>query len=94
MLSRNLSVFQKAKYLFKKHPQFFLVVFMGGEFDSEAIDQFEFRSTWGKKGSNVSHRRLAEEAAVFAIELRSTFVADLKSRTGGIKTTVQHQAPR
>ena len=40
------------------------------------------------------HRRLAEEAAVFAIELRSAFVADLKSRTGGIKTIVQHQAPR
>jgi hypothetical protein len=39
--------------------------------DSEITDQFEFRSTWGKKRSNVSHRGLAEEAAVFAIELRS-----------------------
>ena len=28
----RLLVFQKAKYLFKKRPQFFLVVFIGGEF--------------------------------------------------------------
>ena len=28
----RLSVFQKTKYLFKKRPQFFLVVFIGGEF--------------------------------------------------------------
>jgi hypothetical protein len=59
----------------------------------EATDQFEFRSTRRKKRSNVSHRRLTEEAAVFSIELRSAFVADLKSGTGRIKTMVQHQAP-
>jgi hypothetical protein len=34
------------------------------------------------------------KAAVFAIELGSAFVADLKSCSGRIKTTVQHQAPR
>jgi hypothetical protein len=34
----------------------------------------------GEKRSNVSHRRLAEEPTVFAIELRSAFVADLESR--------------
>jgi hypothetical protein len=62
--------------------------------DSETTDQFEFRSTRRKKRSNVSNRRLAEEAAVFAIELRSTFVADRKSRASGIETIVQHQAPR
>ena len=62
--------------------------------DSGASDQFEFRSTWGKKRSNVPHRRLAEEAAVFAIELRRAFVADLKSRAGRIETIVQHQTPR
>jgi hypothetical protein len=28
----HLLVFQKAKYSFKKRPQFFLVVFIGGEF--------------------------------------------------------------
>ena len=62
--------------------------------DSETTDQFEFRSTWGKKRSNVPHRGLAEEAAVFATELRSAFVADLKGRAGRIETIVQHEAPR
>ena len=62
--------------------------------NSQATAQFEFRSTWGKKRSDVSHRRLAEEAAVFAIELRSAFIADLKGRAGGIETVVQHEAPR
>ena len=47
--------------------------------DSEATDQFEFRSARRKMRSNVPHRRLAEEAAVFAIELRSAFVADLEA---------------
>jgi hypothetical protein len=31
-VKQHLSVFQKAKNLFKKRPQFFLVVFIGGEF--------------------------------------------------------------
>jgi hypothetical protein len=44
----------------------------------QATDQFEFRCTGRKMRSNVSHRRLAEEAAVFAIELCGAFVADLK----------------
>jgi hypothetical protein len=61
--------------------------------ESEATYQLQFRSTRGKERANVSHRRLAEEAAVFAIELRWTFVADLKSCVGGIKTIVEHQAP-
>jgi len=62
--------------------------------DSETTYQFEFRGTWRKKCSNVPHRRLAEEAAVFAIELRRAFVADLKSRAGRVETIIQHQAPR
>jgi hypothetical protein len=37
---------------------------------------------------------LAEEAAVFAIELRGAFVADLKSCAGRIETLIQHQVPR
>jgi hypothetical protein len=61
---------------------------------SETTDQFEFRSTRRKKRSNVPHRRLAEEAAVFAIELGCAFVADLKGRAGRIETIVQHQTPR
>ena len=62
--------------------------------NSQATDRFEFRSTWREKRSNVSHRGLAEEAAVFAIELRSAFVANLEGCTSGIETIVQHQAPR
>ncbi|HTS36383.1 MAG TPA: hypothetical protein VMH04_11965 [Candidatus Solibacter sp.] len=37
---------------------------------------------------------MAEEAAVFAIELGRTFVADLEGCTGGMETIAQHQAPR
>ena len=61
--------------------------------ESETTDRLESRNIWGKNCPNVPHGRLAEETAVFAIELRSAFVADLKSRAGGIKTIVQHQAP-
>ena len=62
--------------------------------DSGATDRFEFWCIRRKKLSNVSHRRLAEEAAVFAIELRGAFVPNLKSGGGRIETIVQHQAPR
>lgn len=62
--------------------------------DSGTAGRFQFRSPWRKKRSNVSHWRLAEEAAVFAIKLRSAFVADLKSRAGRIQALVQHEAPR
>jgi len=62
--------------------------------DSWATDQFQFRSTWGKERSNVPHGRLAEESAVFAIELRGAFIADLKGRGGRIETVVHHQVPR
>ena len=62
--------------------------------NSQATDRFEFRSTWRKKRSDVPHRGLAEEAAIFAIELCRAFVADLKGRAGRIETIVQHQAPR
>src|SRR5690242_6304129 len=43
---------------------------------------------------DITHRGLAEEAAVFAIELRGALVADLESRTGRIETLIQHQVPR
>jgi TetR/AcrR family transcriptional regulator, transcriptional repressor for nem operon len=36
---------------------------------------------------------LAEEAAVFAVELAGTFVSDLKGRTGGVQTH-EHAFPR
>ncbi len=73
----------------------FLKVFgVADELLSQTTDQFEFRSTRRNKRSNVTHRRLAEEAAVFAIELCRTFIADLEGCTGSIETSVQHQAPR
>ena len=62
--------------------------------ESETTDQLEFRNIWGKNCPNVAHWRLTEESAVLATELRSAFVANLKSRTRRIKTIVQHQAPR
>jgi len=37
---------------------------------------------------------LAAETAELAVELRRTFVADLKSRAGRIETFVQHPVPR
>jgi hypothetical protein len=37
---------------------------------------------------------LAEEAAVFAVELAGTFVSDLKGRTGGVQTVHEHASPR
>ena len=46
------------------------------------------------QGLDVAHGRLAEKAAVFAIELRGAFVADFECGTGGIETILEHQAPR
>ena len=40
------------------------------------------------------HGWLAEEAAVFAIELAGAFVSDLKGRTGGVQTIDEHASPR
>jgi hypothetical protein len=58
------------------------------QFRSEITNQFEFRSLWRKKRSNISHWRLAEETAVFAIELRGALVAHLKCCAGRIETVV------
>jgi len=45
-------------------------------------------------GFDVAHGRLAEEAAVLAIELAGAFVADFKCCAGGIETVVEHALPR
>jgi hypothetical protein len=37
---------------------------------------------------------LAEEAAIFAIELGGAFVSDLKGRTGGVQTIYEQAFPR
>ena len=47
-----------------------------------------------RKSPNVPHRRLAEEAAVFAIELAGAFVSDLKGGTGGVQAIDQHAPAR
>ncbi len=44
------------------------------------------------ESANIPHGWLAEEAAVFAIELCGTLVADFKSRAGGIKTILRKHA--
>ena len=46
------------------------------------------------KRPKIPHGRLAEEAAVFAVELAGTFVSDLKGRTGGVQTVREHAFPR
>ena len=43
---------------------------------------------------DILDRRLAEETAIFATELRWTFVADLESGARRIHTAVQHQVSR
>jgi Aldo/keto reductase family len=57
-------------------------------------DQFQGQSAWRAKGPNIPHRWLAEEAAIFAIELGSALVSDLKRRTGGVQTIYEHAFPR
>ena len=46
------------------------------------------------KGPNIPHRWLAEETAVFAIELAGAFVSDLKAGTRRVQTIQKHVAPR
>jgi hypothetical protein len=60
----------------------------------EITNRLHRRSSWRAEGPNIPHRRLAEEAAVFAIELGGALVSDLKSRTGGVKTVHEHAFPR
>jgi hypothetical protein len=46
------------------------------------------------KGFDIAHRWLAEEAAVFTIELTDTFVSDLKGNSGSIEAVKQHSSSR
>jgi hypothetical protein len=45
-------------------------------------------------GPNIPHRWLAEETAVFAIELADAFVSNLKARTRRVQAINEHAAPR
>src|SRR5271168_182168 len=58
------------------------------------LKRFQRRSAWRAKGPNVPHRRVAEETAVFAIELAGAFVSDLKGRAGGVQTVEEHASAR
>lgn len=44
------------------------------------------------KGLDVTHRRLAEVAAVFSIELTDTLVSDLKGHCGSVETIDEHSS--
>src|SRR5271163_934783 len=57
-------------------------------------DRLHGQSVWRTQSPNIPHRRLAEEAAIFAIELAGALVADLKSRTRGVETIDEHACPR
>src|SRR6266446_453686 len=48
-------------------------------------DRLQCRSARRAKSSNIPHRWLTEEPAVFAVELAGAFIPDLKSRTCGVQ---------
>ena len=56
--------------------------------------RLQWRSARRTKSPNIPHRWLAEETAVFAIELAGTLVSDLKGRTCGVQTIDEHASPR
>jgi len=56
--------------------------------------RFQWRSAWRPKSPDVLHGWLAEEAAVFAVELAGAFIPDFKRRTGSVQTIRQHASPR
>src|SRR6266852_2409182 len=57
-------------------------------------DRLQGRRAWQSEGPNIPHGWLAEETAVFAIELAGTFVSDLKGGAGGVQTVDEHASPR
>ena len=57
-------------------------------------DRLQRRSAWRAKRPNIPHRWLAEETAVFAVELAGAFVSDLEGRTCGVQKIREHAAPR
>ena len=52
------------------------------------------RSIVDATAPNIPHRRLAEETAVFAIELAGTFISDLESGACCVETFVEHALSR
>ena len=56
-------------------------------------DRLQGQGAWRAESPDIPHGWLAEEAAVFAIELAGAFVSDLKGRTGGVQTIDEHASP-
>jgi len=61
---------------------------------SPTTDRLQGWSAWRAQRPNIPHRCLAEETAVFAVELAGTFVSDLKGRACGVQTIHEHAFPR
>ena len=59
-----------------------------------APNGLERRSGWRPKRTNIAHGWLAEETAVFAIELAGAFISHLKGCAGGVQAIHEHAAPR
>jgi hypothetical protein len=57
-------------------------------------DRLHWQSAWRAQSPNIPHGWLAEEAAVFAIELAGAFIADFKGRTGGVEAVDKHACSR
>src|SRR6266481_1683858 len=53
-------------------------------------DRLQAWSAWRAEGADIAHGWLAEQTAVFAIELSGAFVSDFKGGTGGIQTIHEH----
>src|SRR6266567_6594281 len=60
----------------------------------EIAGRIQWRSVWRAEGPNIPHRWLAEETAVFAVELAGTFVSDLKGGACGVQAIHEHASPR
>src|ERR1043165_3136739 len=52
------------------------------------------QGAWRAESLNIPFRWLAEEAAVFAVELTGAFVSHLKGRGGSIHAIHEHAFPR
>src|SRR5260370_37240100 len=57
-------------------------------------DRLQGQRAWQSEGPNIPNGWLAEDTAVFAIELAGTFVSDLKGGTRGVQTVDDHASPR
>jgi hypothetical protein len=52
--------------------------------------RLQWRRAGRAKSSKMAHRWLAEETAVFAVELAGAFISDLEGRACGVETIHEH----